>query len=172
MAPLKIKSPKTCGDCGDVRKYSHMCGSPMDGTPYLWDCWACCDKDHDPDGQCRHRIAALRTHNDGHCQNCTSRAFVPWSLLCRECDALFRKAPWVVSWSPCTGRCNRIGIVGRLCKFCATPPREEHATQEVKDWSPRPWFVNPYKRAVRKGCLGCGAEGYDNDYCSRECMRD
>lgn len=159
MAPLKIKSPRTCYDCGDVRKHSHMCETPMDVTPYLWECWACRDQDHEPDGHCRHRIAQLRTHNDGHCQNCTSRSFVPWSLLCKECDHLFQKARTMVNWSPCKGRCNRVGLIGQFCKFCIVSDE-------------RPWLVSPYQRATRKGCIGCGADGYDNDYCSRECMRD
>lgn len=168
MPPLTIKSPRTCGDCGDVRKRSHMCESPMDDTPYVWACWACHDKDHDPDGQCRYKIATLREHNDWHCQNCTSRSFVPWSLLCKECDHLFQKVPKLVNWSPCKGRCNRVGLIGRMCRFCVEPDEHAYPRQPITD----PWFVNPYQRATRKGCLGCGAEGYDTDYCSRECMRE
>lgn len=132
-----------------------MCDTPMDGTPYLWNCWACHDKDHDPE-TCRVKIGTLRANNDNHCQNCTSRKFQPWSLVCQECHNLYRRAPWMVTWSPCAGKCNRRGIVGRMCRYCAV---EDRST------------INPYALRLRKGCLGCGAPGYTNDYCSRDCMR-
>lgn len=166
MPSLRIKCPRTCGDCGDVRKHSHMCGLPMDETPYNWSCWACRDKNHDPDGQCRIKIAHQRVQNQGHCQNCTSRSFMPWSLLCRECYYLFEKAPHLVNWSLCKGKCNRTGLIGRMCKFCASPPEDESRPGLEPQW-----FMNPYSHTTRTGCLGCGAEGYDYDYCSRACMR-
>lgn len=153
-AMLRIKLPHTCGDCGDVKRTSHMCKVPMDDTPYDWSCWACRDQNHDPD-VCRVVLAQMRRHNNGHCQTCQNHTFSSWSLLCTTCTIAFKTD---ANWSSCKGKCNRVGLLGRTCQFC------------VDAWATRA-SVNPWARKTT-GCRGCGAEGYDGDYCSRECMLD
>lgn len=147
---LQIKLPHTCGDCGDTKRQSHMCATPLDCTPYLWDCWACHDQNHDPD-VCRVVLAQMRQHNNGHCQNCKSRAFANWSLVCTDCTQ-------TMHWTPCKGGCNRVGLVDDMCQYC------------MNVWAERA-SQNAWARKTR-GCRGCGAPGYDGDYCSRDCMLD
>lgn len=151
-AMLRIKTPHTCGGCGDIKRPSHTCELPLDATPYLWKCWACRDQNHDPD-VCRIVLAHMRQHNDAHCQACRSHTFSDWSLLCTPCT---RAAQRNVTWTPCLGGCGRVGLLNPTCQFCCDA------------WAQRA-SVNPWARKTR-GCRGCGAEGYDDDYCSRECM--
>lgn len=156
-AVMHIKIPHTCGDCGDNKRRSHMCKTPLDETPYVWKCWACRDQNHDPD-VCRVVLAQMRQHNNGHCQTCSSHMFANWSLVCTGCAD---KLKWDANWSPCTHGCNRVGLLDSTCQFCMQ-------AYESAKWAERV-TQNPWARKTR-GCRGCGAEGYDGEYCSRECM--
>lgn len=121
----------------------------------LWTCWVCFDHGHGP--QCAAELALMRDWNCNQCVNCRRGDFADGSVLCHSCNDWARANASKIHKVPCAGGCTRVGCFADLCRFCEAAQKEE--------------CINPWAdQEPGLGCIGCGAEGYDNDYCSRECM--
>lgn len=157
---INIRVPDACEDCGDTKNGSHTCdATPHRNTPQLWRCWGCKDGNH-VDVECAFEISLHRRINFGECLCCTSKDFASESVMCKECDAHARRHPEVINYDGCCS-CERVGIFSNTCRFCqAEAPNDldgEDGDNEQQD---------------DMGCPGCGEPGWNNEFCSRECMRE
>lgn len=147
----------------------HTCSA----NPKFWNCWACHDTKTDH-SKCATQLRMLRLENWKQCMSCESRNFKEGSLLCVDCHNAIETLNITVNLNPCASGCGRYGSRHPVCRFCRDLGLDEEVEEESVHMEedpvgdPEPEFENPYA-IQREGCLGCGAPGYTNDYCSRGC---
>ena len=151
---LTIAAPPTCEGCG--AQFSPTSEHTCPEKPKYWSCWACQDTmtNHTI---CAFELRALRRENWKECINCPSRELRDGSLMCESCHKHADKHPELIHLNvACARGCGRVGSWQAVCRFCSQQLEEE--------------FENPWAGQTA-GCIGCGAEGYDNDFCSSACKR-